>query len=71
MDIRIVAFTLGKMRNHLEGNEQRNDKSFILWDFPGGPVVGTSPSTAGTTGSIPGLGTKIPRAAWKKKKVFY
>ena len=59
-----MAFTLGKMRNHLEGNEQRNDKSFILWDFPGGPVVGTSPSNAGGVSSIPGQGAKIPHALW-------
>ena len=29
-------------------------------DFPGGPMVETSPSNAGGTGSIPGQGTKIP-----------
>ena len=44
-------------------------------DFLGGPVVtGFCDSTAGGTGSIPGLGTKIPNAnaAWpkKKKKLF-
>ena len=27
-------------------------------DFPGGPVVKTSPSNAGYTGSIPGQGAK-------------
>ena len=31
-------------------------------DFPGGPVVGTSPSSAGVVGSIPGQGAKIPHA---------
>ena len=30
------------------------------WDFPGGPVVKTSPSNAKNMGSIPGWGTKIP-----------
>ena len=30
--------------------------------FPGGPVVGGSPSTAGDASSIPGLGTKVPLA---------
>ena len=25
-------------------------------DFPGGPVVGSSPASAGDMGSIPGLG---------------
>ena len=31
-------------------------------DFPGGPVVKHPPSNAGDAGSIPGQGTKIPRA---------
>ena len=33
-------------------------------DFPGGPVVKTSPSNAEGVGSIPGQETKIPHAAW-------
>ena len=36
-------------------------------DFPGGPVVETSPSNAGGVGSIPGWGTKIPHASRPKK----
>ena len=32
------------------------------WDFPGGPVVKTSPSNAGRAGSILGQGAKIPHA---------
>ena len=32
-------------------------------DVPGGPVVKNPPSSAGDVGSIPGWGTKIPRAA--------
>ena len=32
------------------------------WDFPGGPVVKTSPSSAGGAGLIPGQGAKIPHA---------
>ena len=40
----------------------------VLWeDFPGGPVVKTSPSNAGGAGLIPGRGAKIPRALWPKK----
>ena len=31
-------------------------------DFPGGPVVKNLPCNAGDVGSIPGWGTKIPRA---------
>ena len=37
-------------------------------DFPGGPVVKTSPSNAGDTGSIPGQGAKIPHASWPKNQ---
>ena len=36
-------------------------------DFPGGPVVKTSPSDAGGVGSISGQGAKIPHASWPKK----
>ena len=28
-----------------------------MWDFPGGPVVKTSPSKVGDVSSIPGLGS--------------
>ena len=35
----------------------------LLEDFPGGPVVKNPPAHTGDTGSIPGLGTKIPHAA--------
>ena len=38
-------------------------------DFPGGPVVKTSPSSAGVAGvMIPGWGTKIPHLRAKKSK---
>ena len=37
-------------------------------DFPGGPVVKTSPSNAGCVGSIPGRGAKIPHALWPKNQ---
>ena len=37
-------------------------------DFPGGPVVKTSPSNAGGAGSIPGWGAKIPHALRPKKQ---
>ena len=36
------------------------------WDFLGGPGVKTSPSNAGSMGSIPGQGTKIPHASQPK-----
>ena len=34
--------------------------------LPGGSVVKTSPSSSGGVGSVPGQGTKIPRASWPK-----
>ena len=37
--------------------------NITCWDFPGGPVVKTSPSSAGGAGSIPGQGAKIPHAS--------
>ena len=42
----------------------------ITWpgDFPGGPMVKTSPSNAGGAGSIPGQGAKIPHASGPKNQ---
>ena len=37
-------------------------------DFPGGPVVKTSPSNAVSVGLIPGRGAKIPRASWPENQ---
>ena len=37
-------------------------------DFSGGPVVRTSPSSAGGAGSIPSWGAKIPHASWPKNQ---
>ena len=37
-------------------------------DFPGGPVVKTSPSNAEGAGSIPGQGAKILHASGLKKQ---
>ena len=36
-------------------------------DLPGSPVVKTSPSNAGGSGSIPGQGAKMPHASQSKK----
>ena len=38
----------------------------LLRDFPGGPVVKTSPSNAGGVGSIPGWGARVPHALQPK-----
>ena len=43
-------------------------KSGKVQDFPGGPVVKTSPSNAGDAGSIPGRGAKILHARWPKNQ---
>ena len=40
----------------------------IYWDFPGCPVVRTSPSSAAGAGLIAGLGAKILHASWPKKQ---
>ena len=37
-------------------------KGMLSWDFPGGPVVKTSPSKAGGMGLIPGQGANIAHA---------
>ena len=39
-----------------------------LGDFPGGPVVKTSPSNAGGVGSISGWGAKVPHALGPKNQ---
>ena len=43
----------------------------ILRDFPGGPVVKTSPSNAGVAGSIPGQGAKMPQKNQNIKQKQY
>ena len=42
-------------------------KIAACWDFPGGPVVKTSPFKARGVGSIPGWKAKIPNALRPKK----
>ena len=39
-------------------------------DFPSGPVVKTSSSSAEGMGSIPGQEAKIPHAAWHNKNIY-
>ena len=46
------------------------DPEAVLRDFPGGPVVKTSPSNTGAVGSIPDWGAKISHASqWKNRTV--
>ena len=42
----------------------------MMRDFPGGPVVKTSPSNAGGVGLIPGPGAKIPHASWPQNQTI-
>ena len=41
---------------------EKHSRKYIQRDFPGGPVVKNLPCNAEDLGSIPGWGTKIPRA---------
>ena len=43
-------------------------RKVALGGFPGGPMVKTSPASAGGAGSIPGQGVKIPQASWPKNQ---
>ena len=38
-------------------------KNLCKWDFHGGPMLKSLPSSAGNVGSTPGRGTRIPHAA--------
>ena len=55
-----------KMRYHFITSRCAKIKKSDNRDFPGGPVVKTSPSNARGVGSIPGQGAKIPHASWPK-----
>ena len=50
-------------------NQSLNYTFKISGDFPGSPVVKTSPSNAGGAGSIPGRGAKIPHASQKNQTI--
>ena len=45
----------------------KESKTEWVGDFPGGPMVKTSPSYAGGVGLIPGQGAKIPFASKNPK----
>ena len=56
------SFCLGEypqQRKHLKSRKR---------DFPGGPVVKTSPSNAGGVSLIPGWGAKMPHASQPKNQ---
>jgi len=55
-----------------EGQERRTDSKETVrkeaGDFPGCPVIKTSPSNAKGMGSIPGRGSRIPHASQPKNQ---
>ena len=59
-----------------QGNKERISENSLKYinikrhsgDFPGSPVVRTSPSNAGGAGLIPGQGVKIPHASRPKNQ---
>ena len=51
------------------GGVSWESRSQTCWDFPGGPVVKTSPSNAGDEGSIPGWGAKMPHSMQRGQEV--
>ena len=59
---------VGKQYWYMRSSNRLPKAKLHTWDFPGGPVVKTSPSNAGGAGLIPALGPKIPRASKPKKK---
>ena len=56
------------MRYHLPLISMATTKKPKKRDFPGSPVVETSPSNAGCVGLIPGRGAKIPHASRPKNQ---
>ena len=58
----------GRGQKAVGERQTRGDaKEKVSGGFPGGPVVKTSPSSAGGAGLIPGQGAKIPHASQPKK----
>ena len=55
-------------RSHHNEKPAHHNKRVASGDFPGGPVVKTLPSNAGSTGSTQGRGAKIPHASQPKNQ---
>ena len=55
----------GVVKSRSRGKLQTREE---LRDLPGGPVVKTSPFKAGSVGSLPGQGVKIPHALGAKNQ---
>ena len=62
-----MCYFLKKSKLSLPKFHNEQNIKVLHKDFPGGPVVGTSPSNAERAGSIPGQGNKIPHASWQNK----
>ena len=45
-------------------------KETKAWELPSGPVIRSQSSHCPVLGSFSGQGTKIPQAAWLKKKTY-
>ena len=58
--IKTVTMPIQRITKNLFKNEYR--------DLPGGPVVKTSPSSAGGVGLVPGQRAKIPHASQPKQQ---
>ena len=61
--VRAGTTTLPHSTEHLEVSDRLNS-----WDFPGSPLVKSSPFNAGDTGLIPDQRAKIPHESWPKNQ---
>ena len=62
-----MNLTTGSLISVADAAREQEDAKASWRDFPGGPLVKTSPPNAGSAGSIPGQGGKIPHASRPKK----
>ena len=64
----LMCYFLKKSKLSLPKFHNEQNIKVLHKDFPGGPVVGTSPSNAESAGSIPGWGNKMLHALRPKKQ---
>ena len=65
--IELVSSLLFFLSILIKNWRKKKKKELKAEDFPGGPEVKTSPSSARGAGSIHGWGVKIPRASSSQK----
>ena len=58
----------GGIMTTTESGRSVSSRARVLGDFPSSPLVKTLPSNAGSMGSMPGLGAKIPHTAGSGQK---